>query len=60
MSKPRTMALAAETKRITAQFDYSDADVNKGVLEFLKQMSKSHLIARDYPSSPALTRLFYR
>lgn len=34
------MALAAETKRITAQFDYSDADVNKGVLEFLKQMSK--------------------
>lgn len=47
MSKPRTMALAAETKRITAQFEYSDADVNKGVLEFLKQMSKFHLIARE-------------
>lgn len=40
VSKPRTMALAAETKRITAQFEYSDADVNKGVLEFLKQMNE--------------------
>lgn len=49
MSKPRTMALAAETKRITAQFDYNDADVNKGVAEFLKQMSKSRLIAREPP-----------
>ena len=46
MSKPRTMALAEETKRITAQFDYNDADVNKGVVEFLKQMSKFHPIAR--------------
>lgn len=34
------MALVEETKRITAQFDYTDADVNKGVQEFLRQMSK--------------------
>ncbi|KAI5860622.1 hypothetical protein GGS23DRAFT_217456 [Durotheca rogersii] len=32
------MALAEETKRIAAQFDYSDQDVNVGVREFLKQM----------------------
>lgn len=34
------MALVEETKRITAQFDYSDADVNKGVQEFLRQMNE--------------------
>lgn len=33
------MALLDETKRITAQFEYSDDDVNKGVQEFLRQMS---------------------
>ncbi|RYP42732.1 hypothetical protein DL768_010270 [Monosporascus sp. mg162] len=32
------MALAEETKRITAQFEYTDDDVNKGVQEFLRQM----------------------
>lgn len=35
------MALAEETKRITAQFEYTDEDVNKGVQEFLRQMRKS-------------------
>lgn len=36
-----TMAssLTEETKRIVAQFDYTDDDVNKGVQEFLRQMS---------------------
>jgi len=34
------MALAAETKAIVAQFDYTDEDVNKGVKEFLRQMGK--------------------
>lgn len=34
------MALAAETKSIVAQFDYSDEDVNKGVQEFLRQMGE--------------------
>lgn len=32
------MALVEETKRVTAQFDYTDADVNNGVKEFLRQM----------------------
>jgi hypothetical protein len=41
VSKVRTMALLEETKRITAQFEYSDDNVNKGVEEFLRQMSKS-------------------
>ncbi|KAK8061388.1 hexokinase hxk2 [Apiospora phragmitis] len=40
ISRPRTMALVEETKRITAQFDYTDADVNKGVQEFLRQMNE--------------------
>ncbi|KAB5547225.1 putative glucokinase [Coniochaeta sp. 2T2.1] len=34
------MALAAETKAVVAQFDYSDEDVNKGVQEFLRQMDE--------------------
>ncbi|KAI0104378.1 putative glucokinase [Daldinia grandis] len=34
------MALAQETKRITAQFEYTDEDVNKGVKEFLRQMGE--------------------
>ncbi|KAI2463298.1 hypothetical protein F4781DRAFT_426471 [Annulohypoxylon bovei var. microspora] len=34
------MALAEETKRITAQFDYTDEDVNKGVQEFVQQMNE--------------------
>lgn len=35
------MALAAETKAVVAQFDYTDEDVNKGVQEFLRQMGES-------------------
>lgn len=34
------MALAAETKSIVSQFDYTDEDVNKGVKEFLHQMGE--------------------
>jgi hexokinase len=35
------MALAAETRSIVAQYDYTDEDVNLGVKEFLRQMGKS-------------------
>ncbi|KAI1392028.1 putative glucokinase [Hypoxylon trugodes] len=34
------MALAEETKRIAAQFEYTDEDVNRGVQEFLRQMNE--------------------
>ncbi|KAI1400649.1 hypothetical protein F4819DRAFT_509169 [Hypoxylon fuscum] len=34
------MALAEETKRLTAHFEYTDEDVNKGVQEFLRQMNE--------------------
>lgn len=34
------MALEAETKRIVAQFEYTDQDINNGVQEFLRQMRK--------------------
>lgn len=34
------MALATETKDIVSQFELTDADVNKGVQEFLRQMGK--------------------
>lgn len=37
-SRPLTMSLAEETKRVVSQFDFSDADVNSHVQEFLKQM----------------------
>jgi hypothetical protein len=37
------MALAAGTKTIVAQYEYTDDDVNKGVKEFLRQMGKRHL-----------------
>jgi hypothetical protein len=41
ISPAPTMAnsLADEVKRVVAQFDYTDDDVNKGVKEFLRQMS---------------------
>ncbi|OTA99982.1 hypothetical protein M426DRAFT_66716 [Hypoxylon sp. CI-4A] len=42
------MALAEETKRIVAQFDYTDDDVNKGVQEFLRQMHEG--LERDHTS----------
>ncbi|KAI0019690.1 hypothetical protein F4780DRAFT_771097 [Xylariomycetidae sp. FL0641] len=35
-----TDSLVDETKRIVAQFDYTDEDVNKGVKEFLRQMNE--------------------
>jgi hypothetical protein len=39
------MALEAETKSIVKQFEYTDDDVNKGVKEFLRQMSTCCAIA---------------
>ncbi|KAI1819505.1 glucokinase [Xylaria intraflava] len=33
-------SLAVETKRIVAQFDYTDDNVNEGVQEFLRQMNE--------------------
>ncbi|KAI0551433.1 glucokinase [Xylaria curta] len=35
-----TNSLVEETKRVVAQFDYTDDDVNKGVQEFLRQMNE--------------------
>ncbi len=40
-SKPLTMALAAETKRIVSLFEFTDDHVNKAVKEFLSQMGTS-------------------
>lgn len=37
------MALAEETKRIVGSFDLSDADLNTGVKEFLRQMGEFSL-----------------
>ncbi|CAK7217360.1 glucokinase [Sporothrix bragantina] len=34
------MALATETKRLVAQFEYTDEDVNIGVKEFLRQLDE--------------------
>ena len=37
---PANMALAAEAKRVAAMFEYSAADLNKGVKEFIAQMEE--------------------
>lgn len=34
------MALAAEAKRIAAEFDYSTEEVRKGVKEFVREMDE--------------------
>jgi hexokinase len=34
------MALAAETKRIVSQFEFTNDHVNEAVKEFLRQMGK--------------------
>lgn len=34
------MGLAEEAKRIAAEFEYTSQDVNKGVKEFIRQMSE--------------------
>ncbi|RCI08624.1 hypothetical protein L249_4711 [Ophiocordyceps polyrhachis-furcata BCC 54312] len=39
VSRPLTMALADETTRVVAQFDFSDGDINRHVGEFLHQMN---------------------
>lgn len=35
------MGLQQETKKVVSQFEFSDADINSHVAEFLKQMSPS-------------------
>lgn len=42
-SRPLTMGLAEETKRVVSQFDFNDADLNSHVQEFLRQMGASPL-----------------
>lgn len=37
-SAPRNMGLAQEAGRVAAEFEYSDAQVNKAVKEFVRQM----------------------
>lgn len=41
-------SLVEETRRIVAQFDYTDDDVNKGVQEFLRQMNEG--LRKDHTS----------
>jgi len=41
------MGLEAETKTIVSQFEYTDEDVNKGVKEFLRQMSMRPALSKD-------------
>lgn len=48
------MALETQTKTVVGQFDYSDEDVNKGVVEFLRQMGRWSYRRRQMPQQ-ALT-----
>ena len=36
------MALAEAAQQVAAEFEYSDADVNNGVKEFIRQMRMVH------------------
>jgi hexokinase len=40
------MALLAESKRIAAEFEFTDDDVRKNVAEFIHQMSGYPIILR--------------
>ncbi|KIH91505.1 hexokinase [Sporothrix brasiliensis 5110] len=51
------MALAAETKRIVAQFEYSDTDVNIGVKEFLRQIEQRSSIEVWAPADFMIDKL---
>ena len=42
------MALAAEAKKVAAEFDYSAEDVNNGVKEFIRQMRKKSTRLRRF------------
>nr|POE79390.1 glucokinase [Quercus suber] len=42
---PRSMALAAAAQRVAAEFEYRKEDVNRGVAEFVRQMSEG--LAKD-------------
>ena len=46
------MSLASETKRLVAQFEYTDEDVNIGVKEFLRQIGR--------PRHPGRTSTLFR
>jgi len=39
VSRPHKMALLQEAKRIAAEFEFSDEEVQKNVVEFISQMS---------------------
>lgn len=39
ISRPHKMSLLAESKRVAAEFEYTDEDVRRGVAEFVAEMS---------------------
>lgn len=45
------MGLQEETKKVVSQFDFSDADINSHVAEFLDQMSMPPPALRPSPTT---------
>lgn len=43
------MSLIEEAKKVAAEFDYPEAEVNKGVKEFVRQMRAYYLLV--YPDN---------
>lgn len=39
VSRPYRMALLEDARRVAQEFDYTAAEVNKGVKEFIREMS---------------------
>ena len=46
ISRPHKMTLLAESKRIAAEFEFTDEDVGRNVAEFIRQMSGYPVILR--------------
>lgn len=42
------MGLAQEAGRVAAEFEYSDAQVNKAVKEFIRQMGRFTVLALSF------------
>ena len=44
------MALAQEASRVAAEFEYSDAQINKAVKEFINQMgNRTSWLSMEFP-----------
>ena len=56
VSRPDKMSLLEEAKKVAAEFDYPTQEVNKGVKEFIRQMSVYNSLEMHHLCSPLYHR----